>query len=161
MWNRFLGCPRTLQTVHWAQSYLRAENINLKNRFRHDRLLGRAVADLSSCYCCIGSYAKEKVAWDLDRFGTRASAMFQTQLGHVQPDPLAVFNRIARPRFKLGHISNGSVRVPRPRFWSRLWPRSKSFFEVFSVFFDRFLKSDQCDLVYASGTTQKPSKISF
>ena len=71
-------------------------------------------------WCC----AKEKVSWDLDRFGTRASARFQTQLGQVQQDPLAVFNRIARPRFKLGHISNGSV-----------WSSSAMFLVTFVVTF--------------------------
>ena len=136
-----------------------------KTRFRHKRLLRRAVADLSSCYCRIACfYAKEKkVGWDLDRFGTRALATtsFQTQLSHVQPDPLAKFNRIPRPRFKLGHISTWSVRVHRPRCWPRSWPRSQSFFEVFLRVFWKVFEISQMRLVYDFGTTKKSSKIGF
>ena len=75
-----------------------------KTRFRHKRLLRRAVADLSSCYCrMLASKQRKKLVGIWNGSGHVHWPRRRFKLSWV------MFNRIPRPRFKLGHISTRSV----------------------------------------------------
>ena len=155
-------CPRTLETVHWAQSYLRVENIDLKNRLRHKRLLPslrRAVADLPSCYCRIAwSYAKEKS-------GLRFRSVRDTYIGHVS-NSVGMSNRIpwSCSTGSLGHVSN-SATFQLGQFESIGHVSGhvrghvqNHFLKFFYVFFERFLKSVKCDWYMTLGPRKSHRK---
>ena len=156
VWNRFMGCPRTVAIT------MSKDVGNSSLGAPHKLLLRRAVADLPSCYCRIAwSYAKEKS-------GLRFRPVRDTYIGHVS-NSVGMSNRIpwSCSTGSLGHVSN-SATFQLGQFESIGHVSGhvrghvqNHFLKFFYVFFERFLKSVKCDWYMPLGPQKRPRKSVF